>query len=131
MVVNRGMGPEPPSGAARKCSLLVLLLLVLAGCSGNPRDQGYASEPETKVRVQNQAWTDMTIYAISSGQRVRLGRVVGNSTAVLKIPSGVVGLGRTLTFLADPLGSSQTSSSFEIYVRPGDEITLMIPPQAG
>jgi hypothetical protein len=130
-VVNRSIGPELRSAGARKCSLLVLLLLALAACSTNPRHQGQASEPEAKVRVKNQAWTDMTIYAISSGQRVRLGSVVGNSTAVLRIPSGVLGLGRTLTFLADPLGSSQTSSSFEIYVRPGDEITLTIPPQAG
>ena len=116
---------------ARAWSRPLLFLLVLGACSTNPRAQAGGAEEETTVRVENHAWMDMTIYAIASGQRVRLGSVSGSSTAVLRIPPGVVGLGRNLTFVADPLGSSRTSSSFEIYVRPGEEITLTIPAQAG
>ena len=118
------------SPGARACSIAVLLLLVLAACAGNPREQEGAGE-EATARVVNQSWSEMTIYAIAGGQRVRLGSVTANSTAVLRIPAGVVGLGRNLTFVADPLGSSRTSRSFEVFVRPGEEITLTIPPQAG
>lgn len=121
--------PGPVAARTRAC--FVLLLLVLAACSGNQRDEGLAAEEETTVRVANRAWTDMTIYAIAGGQRVRLGSVSGSSTTVLRIPSRVVGFGRSLTFVADPLGSDRTSSSFEIFVHPGDEITLTIPAQAG
>lgn len=119
------------SAGARACSSAVMLLLVLAACAGNPRGQEATGADEATVRVENQSWSEMTIYAIASGQRVRLGSVTANSTAVLRIPAGVVGLGRTLTFVADPLGSSRTSRSFEVFVRPGEEITLTIPPQAG
>lgn len=114
---------------AHSLASALLLLLVLAACAGNPRDQE-AGEGAT-ARVENQSWSEMTIYAVAGGHRVRLGSVNANSTAVLRIPAGVVGLGRTLTFVADPLGSSRTSRSFEIYVAPGEEITLTIPPQAG
>lgn len=112
-------------------SAALVFLLVLGACSTNPRAEAPGAEEETTVRVENHAWMDMTIYAVASGQRVRLGSVSGNTTGVLSIPPGVVGLGRSLTFVADPLGSSRTSSSFEIYVRPGEEITLTIPAQAG
>lgn len=131
MHVNRSGHHRVTSAAARTCSWAVLILLLLAACSGNPRDRGIAGEEATTVRVENRSWTDMTIYAIADGQRVRLGSVTGTTTAVLSIPQGVVGLGRTLTFMADPLGSARTSSSFEIYVRPGEQITLTIPVQAG
>jgi hypothetical protein len=131
MPVNRGVGRETRSASARKRWWVTLLLLALAACSANPRDRASGAEAEASVRVENRSWTDMTIYAVSGGQRVRLGSVTGTSTAVLRIPSGVVGLGRSLTFIADPLGSDRTSSSFEIFVRPGDEITLTIPSQAG
>lgn len=117
---------------ARSPMLLAVLLLVmaLAACAANPRSDAPDREPTT-VRVDNRAWTEMTLYAVASGQRVRLGTVGGTSTAVLRIPPGVVGQGRTLTFLADPLGSSRTSTSFEIFVTPGEQITITIPPGAG
>lgn len=122
---------SPRYAGARIGIRAVVFLLVLGACSTNPGAQTRGAEEETTVRVENHAWMDMTVYAIASGQRVRLGSVSGSSTAVLRIPPGVVGLGRSLTFVADPLGSSRTSSSFEIYVRPGEEITLTIPAQAG
>jgi hypothetical protein len=104
--------------------------MALSACAANPRTDAPDREPTT-VRVDNRAWTEMTLYAVASGQRVRLGTVGGTSTAVLRIPPGVVGQGRNLTFLADPLGSSRTSTSFEIFVRPGEQVTLTIPPGAG
>lgn len=131
MQVNRPAHRRLPSAGWRACSSVVLLLAVLAGCSGNPRDQDAAAPEGATVRVENQAWTEMTIYAVAGGQRVRLGSVTGNQTAVLSIPSSIIGFGRSLTFVADPLGSDRTSNSFEIFVRPGEEITLVIPAQAG
>lgn len=131
MHVNRPIHDLARSAGVRTCSCAVLILLVLAACSGNPREREIAGEEETTVRVENRAWTDMTVYAIADGQRVRLGSVTGTTTTVLRIPQRVVGFGRSLTFVVDPLGSARTSSSFEIYVRPGEQITLTIPVQAG
>lgn len=128
MYTNQSVRARSRFASPHSFASALLLLLVLAACAGNPRDQD--AEGAT-ARVENQSWSEMTIYAVAGGQRVRLGSVNANSTAVLRIPAGVVGLGRTLTFIADPLGSSRTSRSFEIYVAPGEEITLTIPPQAG
>lgn len=51
------------------------------------------------VRVENQGFSDMVIYAVDGGQRVRLGLVTGHSTKALPIP------------------------------QPGDVVSLTIPPQ--
>lgn len=133
MDVNRTIRRHPRyrSAGVGRWSCMLLLVHLLAACSGNPREEGFPAREEATVRVENRAWSEMTIYAMAGGQRVRLGSVAASSTAVLRIPPGVVGMGRSLTFVADPLGSDRTSSSFEIYVRPGEEITLVIPTQAG
>ncbi|MBW3655208.1 MAG: hypothetical protein KY444_03825 [Gemmatimonadetes bacterium] len=123
------------SGMRQRMGRLVMLLVlvVLAACTSNTRSRDrHAPRPEpATVRVQNHAWTEMTVYVVASGQRVRLGNVSGNSNAVLRLPDSVVGLGRSVTFMVDPLGSSRTSSSFEIHVRPGEQVTITIPPRAG
>lgn len=116
---------------ARTSSFALLLLLVLAACSTNPRQPGPAAEEATTVRVENNAWADMTVYAIADGQRVRLGSVTGNTTRVLRIPARVIGLGRNISFMADPVGSDRAATSFQLFVWPGEEITITIPAQAG
>lgn len=78
------------------------------------------------VRVENRALTDMTIYIVNQGQRVRLGTVSALATTTFAIPARFVS-GMPVRFLADPLGSSRTPVSEEISVSPGDEIVLMIP----
>lgn len=119
------------SSHVARASLLGLLLLLASGCVGNPREEGSRAREAATVRVDNQAWSQMILYVDAGGQRVRLGSVSASSTASLRIPASVVGLGRSLTFVADPVGSDRRASSFEIYVRPGEVINLTIPPQAG
>jgi hypothetical protein len=54
--------------------------------------------------------------------------VNGNQTQRLTLPHNMVFGATPLRFMADPIGSSRTSQSFEITVSPGDEVTLTIPP---
>lgn len=83
------------------------------------------------LRVDNQAFSDMTIYVIeSSGQRQRLGTATGNSTTTLRIPARLLGGARALRFQADPIGGTQAPISQEITVVPGEVIELTIPPGA-
>lgn len=80
------------------------------------------------VQVENRGFADMVIYAISGGQRVRLGLATGNSTKAFTIPRYLLTGAGPIRFLADPIGGNRTPVSEEMSVRPGDLVTLAIPP---
>lgn len=105
------------------------LALASACASSNQPETDAEPVPPTYVRIDNQAFLDMTIYAYRSSQRVRLGIATGNSRTKLMIPAGLVFMGTPLRFQADPIGSSRRSVSEEILVNPGDEVVMVIPPQ--
>ncbi len=113
---------------------VLALLLLAAGCTPSRQPGGVAPGGQgATLRVENQAWMDMTIFVVEtgSGARRRLGMVGATSGTNLRIPESVVGLGRSLRFVADPIGNQQTASSFEMYVRPGQRVTITIPPGVG
>ena len=84
----------------------------------------------TTVRVENQSWSEMVVYAVRGGsQRIRLGSVPGVTTRVLRLPENMVWSATPLQFIADPIGSSRAPITNEITVHPGDQVTLYIPPQ--
>ena len=80
------------------------------------------------MQVENRGFADMVIYAVSGAQRIRLGIATGNSTKAFTIPSTLLHGSAALRFLADPIGGSRTPISEEMSVRPGDIVTLTIPP---
>ena len=108
----------------------VVAALALAAAACSPKIRSQAPEQATAtLRVENQGFADMTIYAVRSGQRTRLGTVTGNSTSRFTIPSNLIFGATTLRCLADPIGSTRTPVSDEITVQPGDEVQLIIPPR--
>jgi len=113
-----------------RASFLTLLVLFAAACTGTGRNAPRPTE-RASVRVANQSWSDMTIYVLTgngSASRQRLGLVTGNGSATFTIPDRLVGLGQSVRFQADPVGSSNVAQSFEIFVRPGQQVTVTIPP---
>lgn len=109
----------------------LLFVLTLAGCASagqnGPEGPEVGETQEASLRVENQSTSDMRIYAVVSGQRIRLGSVSGLQTQTLTIPRHVVGGGRDLAFEADPLAGQQTATSFRIFVSPGQEVVIRIP----
>lgn len=97
-----------------------------AACfAGKPR----APNESAKVEVENQAFSDMTVYVLDAGgSRRRIGTATGLSTTVLTIPQSVFGNGREVLFVVDPIGSSRTARTNRIYVTPGDQVRMVIPP---
>ena len=69
----------------RRTFVVAMLGLALAACGGSKSKSSPTPQPRTSVRVENQGFADMTVYAIRSGQRVRLGIATGNSTTVFTI----------------------------------------------
>lgn len=112
----------------RRTFLVAMLGLALAACGGS-KSRSAAPQPRTSVRVENQGFADMTVYAIRSGQRVRLGIATGNSTTTFTIPPNLIFGATPLRFLADPIGGRGTPVSDEITVQPGDQVRLVIPPR--
>lgn len=105
------------------------MVVVLTACAGRTQDTAVEPEGPAVVEVENQGFTDMVIYAISGGQRVRLGMATGNSTKTFTVPRYLTAGAGPIRFLADPIGGNRTPVSEEMSVRPGDVVTLTIPPQ--
>ena len=113
----------------RRFFFAAILGLAVAACGGSKSQSAPIPPPRTTVRVENQGFADMTIYAIRSGQRVRLGQATGNSTSTFTIPANLIFGATPLRFLADPIGGKGTPISDEITVQPGDQVTLVLPPR--
>ena len=113
--------------AARLLAVLFVAALGSAGCVGKGRNAPTPQENATVV-VQNRAFIDVDVFALYGGSRARLGSVTANGTASFRIPAAVIGAGRDLRFMVDPIGSNRSGTSFNIYVRPGERVTLTVPP---
>ena len=105
-----------------------LVALVLAAVACGSRRGPARMEVPTTLRVENQAFSDMNIYVVQGGQRVRLGTANGNSTTRFRIPANLIFGPTSLRFIADPIGGRRSPVSDEITVSPGDEVGLVIPP---
>lgn len=107
-------------------SLIAVLAVAASACfGGRPR----APNEATKVEVENRAFSDMTVYVVDpGGARRRLGTATGLTTTILTIPQSTVGNGREVLFVVDPIGGARTAYTNRIYVTPGDEVRLVIPP---
>jgi hypothetical protein len=110
-----------------RCSQVLVLLLLTACGARSPRTTTDPNAP-AMLQVENQGFSDMVIYAVTGAQRVRLGLATGNSTKSFTIPSYLLRGGGPLRFLADPIGGNRAPVSHEESVRPGDIVSLTIPP---
>jgi hypothetical protein len=111
-------------------SIVVALLLAgTAACNTFSRGSGTTGQNQpTIVQVDNQGFPDMDVYAVRSGQRVRLGLAVGSHKTNFTIPPSLVSGLTPLRFIADPIGGRRASVSQEITVAPGDTVVMTIPP---
>ena len=113
----------------RMSVVLALFIVSVGACSTMAPGSGSTDQNQrTAVQVDNRGFSDMTVYAARSAQRVRLGLAPGNSTTVLGVPPGLVSGLTPLRFIADPIGGARASVSEEITVAPGDTVMMTIPP---
>lgn len=127
---RRVMRARVRDGRRALAVVMMLACLALASACSLNNDPEEAAEPvpPTRLRVENQAFLDMTIYVYRSSQRVRLGTATGNSVTRMTIPANLIFGATPLRFQADPIGGNRAPITSEITVAPGDEVVLTIPP---
>ena len=69
----------------------VALALLAAACTHRANQSPPEPQQRTTVSVRNQNFSDMNVFVLGAGQRVRLGFVTGLSTQVFTLPPGQYG----------------------------------------
>jgi hypothetical protein len=123
-----GGSPAPRRRGRRTTAVLAAALIAAhAACFGSRQkdgDSGPAPNNELIVAVQNNNWSDVTIYVLQGGRRVRLGTIAANARAVLTLQGAFGGAG-SFRLLLDPIGRNAYLTD-PIALRPGDVLDLVI-----
>jgi len=110
----------------RAGTALAALLFVAPACFWHRKAAREAAldvpEAEIALRVTNHNFLDVTVYALHNGQRTRVGTVTGSSAQVFYLPARLLGLGREIQLLGDPIGSTDFALTETLIVQPGQYI---------
>ncbi|NIR51453.1 hypothetical protein GWO43_23005 [candidate division KSB1 bacterium] len=100
------------------------VLLLLVSCASASRKTEYPAT--TKVKVENQNVSSVTVYVVTASDLLDLGLVQGLTTRVFDLPDGMVAGSTSLQVVADLVGSSQNVISESFSVSPGGIIEVVI-----
>lgn len=110
-------------------SPLVAALLAVGGASacahggsGSPMIDDGDTRETVQVRVENENWADMRIYAVRAGTERRLGRVTSLDTRSFEVPRTLMDGAIDLRLVARGLASAETTTAGPIHVNPGDVV---------
>lgn len=105
------------------------LVAVFAGaCTPMTRNAGVdgPSTEKTTMVVENNNWSDMTVYILRDGVRTRMGAVPSMGRATFVLSSALVGGTGEIRVQADPLGSSNKWTSQPILIVPGNQVRFRL-----
>ncbi len=81
-----------------------------------------AESQQTTVRVVNDNWHDMNVYAFRNGYRRRLGTVTSFTSRVFALPQAFLIPSDELRLIADPIGRRGAFFSEALVISAGDVI---------
>lgn len=94
-----------------RLALTAVLGVTLAGCASmgaTSSSSPLPPEPDAaKVRIQNDAWDDMTVYLAGQGMNVRLGTVTQMSQETFRIAERLLEQPKQMYLVARPTGSTR------------------------
>ena len=118
---------------------LAILLFLAPACSSTTADPPAQPVPapegqNARLDVSNRSSFDMDVFAIRSGQRIRLGTAPGGETSRFTLSPGVIVGGGSVYFEAVPsrrvgVDSGGIVRTDNAQIRAGDVISLDVPPQ--
>jgi hypothetical protein len=122
----------PKSSIVPRWLLAGSISFIISGCGRQVESAPSPVSPRegtTQLEVVNRSSSDMDIYIVRGGQRVRLGLASANETTHFVLaPAQVAGVGLT-HFQASPItGLGKPIGSEPVMLRLGDVVTLNIPP---
>jgi hypothetical protein len=100
------------------------VLLFVVSCTSASRKPD--SPATTRVKVENQNVSSVTVYVVTVSDQFDLGLVQGLSTRVFELPAGIATGSPTLQVVADLVGSSQNVLSENFTVSPGDVVEVVV-----
>ena len=103
---------------------LVVLLGLSSACGASNSAPKSSPEPVLSgipVQIDNQNFSDMTIYVVKSGQRLLVGQAGGLAKTTLTIKDATRGDGR-IRLLAEPVGAASRITTPILVVPPGQTI---------
>ena len=102
---------------------LVAVPAAAAQTASEERSETPAAVSErTTVRVVNDNWHDITVYAFRAGYRRRLGTVTSFTSSVFTLPPNFLIPSDELRLIADPIGRRGAFVSEPLLVNPGDVV---------
>jgi hypothetical protein len=128
MICSVGQGVRHAATLGERMKRLIAIIFMAALTACFPAISRNSNEPETTLKVQNDSFADMTLYAIRGLQTVRLGIANGMKVTILRIPGSLIAGPTPLRFQARPIAGSRQPVTEEITVEAGDEVMMIIPP---
>ena len=116
---------RPYGRACLRPLLAVPVVCFFTGCAtGGLTNDPFSGSGRQDVTalITNYNWSDVKIYLLVDGTRLRLGTVGGMQSRTVKIPPVFVVPGADLRLQAQPLASRETVTTYGIVAVPGDEI---------
>jgi hypothetical protein len=111
-------------GVNQSLIALAAAAVIAGGCASatgtTQRQNADAAGERTMIRVNNHNWSDMTVYLVRNGARMRLGSVSSLDTRTFEIPMSLLAsTGDAVRLMADPIGSTRVFTSPPLLIAPG------------
>jgi hypothetical protein len=89
-------------------------------------EKAVASDAPIKVKVRNNGWLDMRVYAVTRGNRWRLGTASTGQLMTVEIPRHLQADIVPLELVAYPIGGSGVATTEELLLSPGDQVDWVL-----
>ncbi len=108
-------------------TLTVAAIVAVPAVAAQTASEGRSETPaavseRTTVRVRNDNWHDITVYAVRAGFRRRLGTVTSFTSRVFTLPPTFLIPSDELRLIADPIGRRAVFVSEPLLVSAGDVV---------
>ena len=117
----------------RKIAAAALVALMsLTACTSSMERTGsaageVAANDAVSVLVTNNNYSDVNVYAVRGGERIRLGTVTGNSSSTLTMDRAIYGV-NDVSLIAIAIGGFGAARSGRLSLSAGDTVEFRIMP---